>query len=109
MNIGVQRAEAFADAGHKCLICGGQASDLHHVIGKSYTQGNAAARELSNSKYLTAPLCRACHSRAHTPTTRTLLLGILIKRYDRNSVAGALEALKAVLRGTLDIELPEGE
>lgn len=109
MDIGVQRSEAWLDAGGKCLICGKKADDLHHIVSRRFTQGNAEARELANAKELCAPLCKKDHAKAGNPAARTLLLGILIRRYGFDKVKERLDAVKEVMRGTLDIDLPEGE
>ena len=56
---------------NRCLICGKEASDRHHLI------GGTANRRISDRYKLTVYLCRECHRMVHDDPKWNLAL----KRY----------------------------
>ena len=54
------RKAVVARRGEACLLCGQPAGEIHHIIHQSHSA--LLKYDVRNG----APLCHACHSRAHT-------------------------------------------
>jgi hypothetical protein len=60
-----------------CLLCGVNANDWHHCMGRGYVYGlRKGDAAIMSSVYNAAPLCRKCHERGgiNQPNTRRDLL-----------------------------------
>lgn len=88
--------------------CEDMATDMHELIPRNRTELNSEARDLSFSPEIVSMLCQKHHAEqahANAQTARNTLLAVNVARYGREAVAGALEAVRAVLDYHLDIYL----
>lgn len=95
-----------------CLMKGSvppnRGTELHEIIPRSWTIKNEEARNLSFAPGLTVILCHECHQKNHQVGEMSgILLRYNILIYGREQVEHDFNALQAVMKTKLMMELPE--